>query len=332
MWSVVLLGTALAAGPLAAQQRELNWAEKTFSTLSVDFGTIARGADVYQYVTIENLYQETLTLSSVGTSCSCAQAKIDKKTLKTHEKATIELKMDTLNHTGKKNSNLDVTMTFDNIHFKSVRVPIAAHIRTDVVITPEQAGFGNVMWGTGAEKLLDVAYAGRNSWRLLGVRSSSEFITAEVREVARAAGSVRYQVVLRLHPNAPVGTMIERLTLQTDDTSAPEFPVSVTARIEPDIIASPAVVPFGRLAPGTEKTIPVVLKSGRPFEIGQIECDSALNCFKMRESSGAKTVHVIPLTITAPNQPGEHEEIFTVTVPGRPEPFQFRAQFNVTGS
>ncbi|MCA9080879.1 MAG: DUF1573 domain-containing protein, partial [Planctomycetaceae bacterium] len=67
---------ALMISTASAQDRELNWAEKMFSETSIDFGVIARGADVPYYVTIENLYKENVRITSVGTSCQCANAKL----------------------------------------------------------------------------------------------------------------------------------------------------------------------------------------------------------------------------------------------------------------
>lgn len=325
--SALLLSTAVAQQP--AQQ--LSWAEKMFSDLTIDFGTIARGAEVSHYVTIENLYKEDVTLSSVGTSCKCAIAKADKLKLKTHEKATVEVHMDTRTFMGRKNSNLDVTVTFDGVHFKSVRVPITAFIRSDIVVNPERTGFGTVMWGAGAERLVDVTYAGRADWKIQQVRAAGQYVTVETKETARGAGQVKYQLLLRLLPSAPVGTLLDRITLVTDDRDNPEFPITVEAVVEPDIVAAPEVVKFGSVTPGSEKMVPVVLKSLRPFEIERIECASDLNCFKMKDSPGAKTVHVIPLTIVAPEKPGEYTEVFSVTIPGRPEPFEFEARFQVGG-
>ncbi|MCA8993787.1 MAG: DUF1573 domain-containing protein [Planctomycetaceae bacterium] len=323
--------SAVLVSSASAQQRQLSWAEKMFSHQEIEFGTIARGAEVYQYVTVENLYKEDVTLSSVGTSCSCANAQSDKRVLKTHEKATIAVKMDTKNHVGKKNSNLDVSVTFDGVHFKSVRVPIHAFIRSDIVVSPDNAGFGRVMAGTGAEKTMDITYAGRSDWKINSVRSGSEFVTADVQEVSRGGGKVKYQLTLHLLPNAPIGNLTDRVTLMTDDQANPEFPLTVDASVEADIVASPAIVNFGDMEAGSQKTVPVVLKGLQPFEIAKIEVDSSLNCFRMKESQGNKTVHVIPLTITAPAESGEYEEVFTVTVPGRAEPFQFKAQVHVGG-
>ena len=337
MWRLVnqtLGATVLAvllASPAVAQQqgKELSWAEKMFSDQNIDFGTIVRGAEVCHYVTVENLYKETISLTSVGTSCSCAHAEADKRTLKTHEKATIEVKMDTKNHMGRKNSNLDVTVSFGGVHSKAVRVPITAFIRSDIVVNPENAGFGNIMWGTGAERTVDITYAGRTDWKISQVRNASQFLTAEVREVSRTGDKVKYQLFMRLLPTAPIGTLLDRVTLVTDDKSNPEFPITIEANIEPDIVAAPELVKFGNLTPGTEKTIPVVLRSQQAFEIGKIECETDLNCFKMQDSLGRKSTHIIPLTITAPDKAGDFTEAFIVTIPGRPEPFVFRAQFHV---
>jgi hypothetical protein len=102
--------------------------------------------------------------------------------------------------------------------------------------------------------------------------------------------------------------------------------VLVEARVEPDIVVTPSVVTLGpNLKPGEEKTYTVVLKGREPFSIEKIECNSAHECFKVRLSQAPQKVHVLPLTFSPPNEPGEFEEEFTITVAGRPEPIVLKA-------
>lgn len=314
----------LVAGTSATAQ-ELNWAEKMFSELKHDFGVVARGADVRHQIVITNLYEEDIEITNVGTTCGCTAARPDRNRLKTHEKAYIEVKMNTEKFMRRKDSNVDVTVTFDGGSSKTVRIPITAYIRSDVVLKPGNADFGSVEFGIGAKRTLDIAYAGRNDWNLRGVRNDNPHLKAEVVETSRGNGRVNYQLSVQLDPNTPLGSVQDRIYLLTDDANSPEVPVLVMAKVEPDIVVTPETLPLGVLRPGVEKQISVVFKGKRPFTIVKIECASSRDCFSIRFTDEQKALHVVPLKVTAPNTPGDFEEEFSVTIAGRPEPLTFRA-------
>lgn len=335
MWTRVLsvgaCAIAFAILPHSAfsQQRQLNWAEKMFSELSHDFGTVARGADTRATLVVTNIYEEDVTIVNVGTTCGCTAAQPDKTHLKTHEQARVEIQMNTTKFMRRKDSNVDVTLTFHGANgssTKTVRVPITAYIRSDVVLTPGNADFGTVEYGTGAERKIEVAYAGRDNWAIKGVRVGNDKLAAEVRELSRSPGQVTYELTVRLEEGAAMGAISDQIALVTDDANSPEVPVLVTGRIQPDIEVTPSTLPLGKLKPGDVKEFRVVVKGKRPFTIEHIQCDSA-DCFEvMQPSDQAKTVHIVPFKITAPSTPGDFSENFTFTIGGRSEPLSFRAE------
>lgn len=319
----------LNCGTLQAQGKSLDWAERMFSDLNVDFGTVARGADTRVEIIVENLYEEDVTLVKVGTTCGCTAAKPDKTLLKTHDKARIEVVMDTVKFMHRKDSNVDVTLRFHGAKgaaTKTVRVPITAYIRSDVVLTPGNADFGSIEFGQPAEKTLKIAYAGRQNWKITGIRNDNELIDAQVTETERVSGRVTYQLTVRLKDDARIGAIQDKIYLLTDDQSSPEVPVLITGRVSPDIEILPSKFALGKLAPGEVKQFNVVVKGKRPFSITGIECDTHPDCFEIRPlTADTKTVHIIPFRLTAPDSPGEFAETFTVTIAGRQEPLSFDA-------
>lgn len=326
----------LTALPASAQEQ--NWATKMFSELSHDFGTVARGADTRANLVIENIYQEDVTIDNVATTCGCTAAKPDRTLLKTGDKAVIEIKMNTVKFMRRKDSNVDVTLTFrgpQGSSTKTVRVPITAYIRSDVVITPEpgSANFGSVEYGQPAERTLNVAYAGRDDWQITDVRVPDERISATVREVFRGGGQVRYDLHVVLKDNAPLGPIQDQIRLITNDTHAPEVPVLVLGNVEPDIVFAPSgEFQLGTLKPGEVKEFRIVLKGKRLFAIQHIQCDAA-DCFEVQAPGDVqKTVHVIPFKMTAPDKPGPFSENFTFTISGRAEPMVCKAVGVITGS
>jgi len=314
-----------AASPLHAQ----NWAEKMFDRTNVDFGVVARGADTRYHLTIKNIYQPDVHIADVRTSCGCTAATPSKRTLATYETATIEIKMDTLKFTREKNSS--VTVVFDQPMPAEVVIPIRAYIRTDVVFSPGQVQFGAVPQGSEQTRTISLAYAGRDDWAVTGIQSANPDIEARVVETSRGNGRVNYDLVVALKPGAPAGDLRTQLLLTTTDTHRPPIPLMVEGTIEPEYTVNPSVVSFGVLNPGETKTVNVVVRGRKPFQIDTIEGAQHPENFTIRTSEEARVVHVVPVTITAPTQPGTLQEEFTVKLEGGAAPCRFKAYGKIAG-
>ncbi len=323
--SVTAFAALLCLGTVSpAYSQELSWAEKMFEMHKVDFGTVARGADTRLRVKITNIYKEDVHISDVRTTCGCSAAKPSATTLHSREEAYVEITMDTRRFTRRKDSNLIVT--FDAPLAAEVRLPITAYIRTDVVLTPGSVNFGTVDLGTEQQKQIQVAYAGRDDWQIRGVQNDDPNLQVAVKETVRTSGRVEYTVDFHLLPTAAAGPYRHHIQLLTDDANAPTVPVLVEARIESDITITPDVVSLGMLVPGQQKTVNVVIRGKQPFKVEKIECNEMDRCFKVRLPEESRQVHVLPLTITTPeDQQGSFTEVFSVQVAGRPEPVVFKA-------
>jgi hypothetical protein len=309
-----------------------DWAEQMFSERSHDFGSVARGADVRHKIQVKNLYEETIRISNVGTTCGCTAAKPDREELKTGEVANIEVVMNTVKFLRDKNSNVDVTLTFDGRTFKTVRIPIHAYIRPDVVLEPGRADFGSIEVGQGGEKRIQIAYAGREDWAITEVKSANPLITTELVPTGRENGRVSYELVVKLAPNAPTGDIRDHLVLMTNDERSPEVDVAVEGAVVADIVVNPSDIVLGTLQAGVPKTVSVVVRGRRPFVIERMECESQRDCYKVRIGEDTRTVHVLPLTITPPSEPGDLAEKFYLTIQGREEPVEFTAHGTIAGA
>lgn len=310
-----------------ATSQSTQWALKMFEETSHDFGVVARGSDVRHRIQIKNIYKETIHIADVKTSCGCTAAKPSKYTLKSLETAYIEIVMNTKKFTHKKESS--ITITFDAPQRAEVRIPIAAYIRTDVVIEPGSVNFTSVDKGAGAEQTISISYAGRADWHLRGVENLPSYLKAEVSEQSRTRKFVQYHLKITLDKQAAIGQFRNQISLVTDDSSSPRIPLLVEGEVVSDIVVNPGVVSFGVLAPGQEKTSNVVIRGKQPFKITKVECESDLHAFKVRMPEDTKSVHVIPLTISTPQGAGTLVETFTVTIDGRDEPIIFKAYCKV---
>lgn len=328
-WAQTLVDPALVANNNA----ELSWAQKMFDHQKIDFGTIAKGSDARFQLRLKNLYKENVHISNVKTTCGCSAATPGKTTLSSLEETVIEITMDTQRFSHRKDSN--VIVTFDAPFPAEVRIPITSYIRTDVVITPGAANFGAVEKGLGGEKVLDLAYAGRDDWAITEVINRNEYIDVKAVQVGRGQGKANYKLQFTISPEAPVGLLRSQVTLVTNDANGQTVPVLVEAKVESDITVTPDNVSLGLLVPGQEKTVNVVLRSKKPFTIENIVCDSNREAFQVRlpdPEKGAKAIYILPLTVTTPNDFGDFQEGFEIKVAGRPEPVTFKAAGKIVPS
>jgi hypothetical protein len=318
---MLLAGLMVALWGAGASAQE--WAEKMFDKREHDFGVVARGADAKYRLVITNKYRDPVHIASVTTSCGCTAAKPSKDTLASLESAYIEIVMDTRKFQHQKDSS--VTVVIDQPQHAEVRIPIHAYIRTDVVLSPGGAEFGGVTKGEDAERKISVAYAGRGNWKIKDVISKNPNVTAKAVETHRDAANVTYDLQISIKGSAPVGELREQLTVVTDDASNPYIPVLVGGKVEPEYVVSDRV-DFGTLTPGERKTVNLVVRSSKnAFAIEKIESEKSVGAFEVRMPKDSRKTHLVPLTVIAPNEPGNLTEEFTVTIAGSDAPVTFKA-------
>jgi hypothetical protein len=323
---VVCAALLLGSGArLSAQE----WAEKMFDKLSHDLGVVAKGADTKYRLSLTNRYAETMYISNVSTSCGCFAARALKDTLQSRETTEIEVTVDTRRFERQRDAS--ITVTFGGQFPAQVRLPIRVYIRTDVVVTPGAVEFGSVPKGQSAERRVSVAYAGRQNWSIKEVVNKNPHLDVKLVERGRGSGRVDYDLAVTLKPDAPLGEIGDQVQLVTDDANNPFLPVSITGRVETEFTVNPGVLAFGTLAPGEKKTINVVVRGRRPFVIDKIESDKTAGVFQVRLPPEAKTVHVLPITITAPTDATSLEDTFTISIVGNAAPVEFRATGKVEG-
>ncbi len=331
-----LVGSAAWVSPAAAQSPPLragsgtDWALKMFSETNHDFGAVARGAEVKTKITVRNIYEQDVHISSVTPSCSCTTVQTPTKSLlKMHETTEIEFSMDTRRFIRHKDAV--VTVQFDAPQFGRVEIPIQMYVRTDVVLEPGSANFGAVDIGKEGKQTIDIAYAGtpdRANWAILEAKTNNPHLEVTVKETSRVGGgnvnvNVHYALEVLLKPTAPPGSFRGLIQLVTDDANNPIIPVLAEARVEAEFTATD--VQLGTVVAGAQKKANAVIRGKKPFAIEAIECESEDEAFAVQLTKGERAVHILPLTFTAPDKPGRYQETFTITMPGREDTITFKA-------
>jgi hypothetical protein len=294
----VLLLALLSASSASAQ----DWAKKMFQTTEHDFGTVARGAKAEFAFEFENLYEEDVHVAKVYSSCGCTTPTIEKRDVKTFEKAQILATYNTRAFLGQKSAT--VTVVFDKPQYAEVQLEVTGYIRSDVVLEPGEVNFGEVDQAQQAETTLQITYAGRADWKIVDVRSANQHLEVDLTETSRTGGRVTYDMLVRLKDDAPPGHFHDELSIITDDARLKSIPVLVHGNVMSPLTVSPAALFLGVLQPGQSVTKQLIVRGKQPFKLLAVRCEDDRFQFKAPDDKAA-TIHFIPVTFTAPDSTGE---------------------------
>jgi hypothetical protein len=300
-----LIVSAVAVACSAAGVSAQEWAEKMFSNLDHDFGTVARGADTVQRFEITNIYKQDMHITGVRSSCGCTSPTIEGGPIvKTHEKAYVVARFNTRTHVGQKGATL--TVSFGAPYAAEVQLHVHGNIRSDVVFNPGHIEFGEVNEGEPKEQKVTVQYAGRPNWEIVDVTNDNDNFEVELLEAERGNGRVSYNLIVRLKENLPAGYVKDQLTVITNDSRVENqrIPLFVSGHVRPEFSVTPSRLVLGEIAPGAEVTRKIIVRGKEPFKIVDVDCGE--DCFDFKaDDDEAKKVHVVQVTFKAGEQPGK---------------------------
>ena len=304
--AAVVIGL-LVLVPCAVEAKE--WAQKMFQATNHDFGHVARGAKAEFSFELQNLYEEEVHIADVRTSCGCTTPTITKPTLKSWERGSIVASLNTRSFVGQRNSTL--TVVIDKPFYAEVPLTIAGYIHSDVDFQPGVAALGDIEQGTMGEQAISVTYRGNFNWQIADVRSANTHLEVELSEAVRQPGMVSYKMVVRLKPDAPAGILQDQLTLITNDQRMQTVVLPVEGRVAPPLSVNPSPLLLGTLTPGQSVTKQLVITGKQPFRVLSIAAD--YDGLQFRSAPDVtKKVHVVPVTVVAPERPGEFHSTISI--------------------
>lgn len=301
-----------------------SWAQKLVQPQKLDFGVIAAGSESLRVLTIENTTNAVVHISGASPGCQCVMpGEPSRNLLEPGEKATIEVRMNTRSFKHQRDTFL--TITFDAPQLESVRIPVSAYIRTDVVFTPGKIDFGSIEVGTGGEVTCKIAYAGRADWKIMDIKYSNKDLNASLKEIDRnpGLGTADFELTMTLAPAARPGRIREIITIVTDDAASPNVPLMVEGIVKSDITLANDNVRIRDLKPGEVTTVKVVVQGTKPFVVEDVDCPKMQDCFKVKLDSAEKKLQIVELEFTAPDTLGTFAEEMVVKIKGREETYRF---------
>src|SRR5690348_8460301 len=172
---VVLLGLGTAGSASAS------WADALFDELSRDFGSVPRGPTLTHPFRLVNKTKQNVHIASVRVSCGCTSARALQEFLAPGQETAILVQMDTRRFQYTK--NVTIFVQFDQPSWQEVRLWVQANSRDDVTVIPESLAFGTIKRGGSPTAGVTISFLGGGNWRILGVRSDSNYVQPKVREI-----------------------------------------------------------------------------------------------------------------------------------------------------
>src|SRR5262249_26517167 len=149
-----------------------------------------------------------------------------------------------------------------------------------------------------------IVYAWRGKSTITEAASKNPNVGVKLVETRRDSFTIHYELHVTIKGGAPLGELRDQVTLATDDPANPSIPVLVEARREPEFSISPELGSFGTLAPGERRKLNIVARGRKPFTIEKIESEKTAGVFEVQLPKEAKAIHVLPLTMIGPAEPG----------------------------
>lgn len=294
--SVVLLAV-LCVAPAAQAS---TWADALFDELSKDFGTVPRGPTLSHHFRLVNKGRQPIQISNVRVSCGCSSATALQTYLRPGEETSILVRMDTTRFFGPK--TVTIYVQFNQPSFDEARIWVQANARNDFSLTPDTFAFGQVKRGSAPSSTVRMTFQGHPGAGVLAVRSESNYLLTEFKEVHRAALEVVYDLTVKLRADTPVGKWYTDVWVKTTLPSLPVVRVPLSVEVESPLTVSPAVVNLGPIRLSDESERRILVRGVKPFRITGIKgIDGAVEVVFNKDQ--AREVHVMTLKLR-PGQAG----------------------------
>ena len=192
-----------------------------------DFGFAEQGVTVMHQFPLKNTSKTWVWIQDVKSSCGCAAAAAEGKSLAPGQIAWLAVRLDTTDLVGK--TTKTVTLRTTDAWTPEVRLAMTGTVLTDLVVTPSPLFLGHIWRGTPVRQELRVS-SGRppTPGSPLYTVSSVETESWELRAYVQAGDKPGEQtLVVELDPEAPAGRFNDRVIIHTTSPRQPVISVQV---------------------------------------------------------------------------------------------------------
>ena len=282
------------------------WARSMFTEFSHDFGNVPKGQRPEHRFVIENKFKEDIKIRNVVSSCGCTSVSVSKKTLKTWEKAEVIAVFNSQAFNGFKQAT--VTVQFERPYIGEVQLTVRGNIvkTMGMSMSPKEILFGQVTESNLPERVVKLQTQGDPSFRVVDVKSTFPHIKVSLKETARTANQVSYEMRTQLKPSVPAGESDGELFLVVEENNGRrQISIPFSAKVVA-IKISPEVITLANVKSGEEVKKTIILQSEREFSITDVKCRTRAYRVKQKKK-GARKVHVVEVIYTGEEEAGKHE-------------------------
>jgi hypothetical protein len=292
--AVSLLLLISLVGTASAQ----DWSSQLFPSPKFDFGTVARGAKTEHLFTFKNPLQSDIVISSVRASCGCTTPSIVTQQVKPGEVGAIRAQFNTLSFVGQRGATITVQIT--SPQFAEVQLRVDGYVRRDIVFNPGEIDWGTISEGQSASKVIDIAYAGRNDWKITKVSCANPNVKTELIEKQRVGQRVDYQLKLDFLASATAGPINDEIIFETDDQRLSRVPLSMSGQVQSPLTISSEVLFVSDAVKGQSISKTVFLRGTEDFQVTSVQSTDA--AVTPEQTEGRSKVHRIPIVIDTTNK------------------------------
>jgi hypothetical protein len=295
-----------------------DWARKMFKETSHNFGEVVKGELPEHRFEIENIYQEDVVIDRVTTSCPCIIASLadNKNVLKTWDKGAVVGKFNSPAFDG--NRQATITVRFSRPFVAEVQLNLSGNIIRGVNFTPSSIEFGQVSESNLPTKLVKIASSSSGNFRVLDVKSTFPHVAVQLKETARSAQFVNYDMSVRLKPSVPGGfTQGELYVIVQEGSATRQIPIKFSLKVV-NALQLPESITLGPVSAGAETSRKVILKSDQEFRVTDVTCQNP--GYRVKANGQSKKVHFVDVFYKANDRTGQFEDELAFYIDNLPEP------------
>jgi hypothetical protein len=230
----------------------------TFDVNTVDFGIMDQESEESKEVTFQNTGTETVEISDVQSSCGCTAAVPTDRTIDPGEKGILNVTF----KSGKSQGDVEkvITVVTNDSISPTYRLPVIAHVKTDITMEPRALDFGEVKLGEPVTMETTLKSETGAPFEIIFVEADTSRFSYEI-VPTEVDGMPAYTVKVTLRANTKPQSFYKVINLRTDNTRSPLFRLACVAKILGNLRIEPRTVLLRGVKGGERQSRTVTLET-----------------------------------------------------------------------
>lgn len=278
----------------------------TFSSATVDLGTVTKGEPAAKQVTFTNTGNAPLTITHIKASCGCTTVEGWQQTVAPGQQGSFELKLDTARFMGAITKTVDVESNATN---GMVRLSLKALIWSAITINPAIVSFGSVLKGTKIEpRTVEIAVTDAEPLKIAGATSNNPYFQTRMKPIEEGR---KYQLTVSV-PELRDRPQNSEIVLPLGHPKLKELKLPVYINPVDPLVVQPAQLNLATasLRTGTTASITIFCHdlASATLEVTDLTYSGSLDAALSFERQGNNRWGRIQLTFPAGFNPGDAKE------------------------